>query len=60
MVGAPASPRTYDKRGHEPSKKEKAHTQAMPSLKKRWDAKNEIPKPHVSFTLQELNEYQSV
>ena len=32
----------------------------MPNLKKGWDAKNESPKSHVSFTPQELNEYQSV
>ena len=45
---------------HEPSTRGKAHTQAMPNLKKGWDAKNESPKSHVSFTPQELNEYQSV
>ena len=27
-------------------KEEKAHTQAMPSPKKGWDAKNESPKTH--------------
>ena len=27
-------------------KEEKAHTQAMPNLKKKWDAKNEDPRTH--------------
>ena len=43
-----------------PSTRGKAHTQAMPNLKKGWDVDSESPKAHVSFTPQELNEYQSV
>ena len=60
MVGAPASLRTQDKKEHGPSKRERAHTQAMPSPKRRWDAENESPKTYVSFMPQELNRYQNV
>ena len=31
------------------SRKEKACTQVMPSLKKRWKAENMSPKAHMSF-----------
>ena len=48
---------TQDKREHGPSKRERAHTQAMPSPKRRWDAESESLKAHVSFTPQELNKY---
>ena len=50
----------YKVKRHRPSTKRKAHTQAMPNPKKGWDVENESPKAHVSFTPQELNEYQSV
>ena len=51
MAGAPASPETQDKMGHRLGKRERAHTQTMLSPKRRWNAKNESPKTHVSFTL---------
>ena len=60
MARAPASPQTQDKRGHGPGKRERAHTQTMLSPKMRWNVENESPKAHVSFTPQELNEYQNV
>ena len=60
MVGAPASPQTQEKMGHKPGKRERVHTQTMPSPKRRWNAENENSKAHVSFTPQELNKYQSM
>ena len=54
MAGALAIPQTRDKRGHGPGKRERAHTQTIPSLKRRWNVKNKSPKAHVSFMLQEL------
>ena len=53
-------PTDAGQREHRPSKREKAHTLAMPSPKRRWDAENESPKANVSFTLQELNRYKNV
>lgn len=38
-------------------RKERAYTQAIPSPKKRWQAKNLNPKAHMPFTPQELNAY---
>ena len=60
MIGALANLRTRDKRGHGPGRRERAHTQTMPSPKRRWNAENEGPKAHVSFMSQELNKYQNV
>ena len=60
MVEAPTSPRTQEKMGHKPGKRERVHTQTMPSPKRRWNAENGNSKAHVSFTSQELNKYQSV
>ena len=60
MTGSLASLRTWDKRGHGPGRREKAHTQTMPSPNRRWNAKNEGPKAHISFTPQKLNKYQNV
>ena len=51
------SPRTLERRGHRLGKKERACTQAMPSLK---NVESASPKTHVSFTLQKLNGYQNV
>ena len=39
------------------SLKERVYTQAMPSLKKRWNVENVNPKAHLSFTPQKLNTY---
>ena len=60
MARVPASPRTQKRRGHRPGRRERAHTQTMPSPKRRWNAENESPKAHVSFMPQELNRYQNV
>ena len=54
------SPQIYERRGYGLGRRERACTHAMPSLKRRWNAKNVSPKTHVSFTLQELNSYQNV
>ena len=57
MARVPASPQTRKRRGHGPSRRERAHTQIMPSPKRRWNAENESPTAHVSFMPQELNRY---
>ena len=51
------SPWTQERMGHGLGKRERAFTQAMPSPK---NVDNASPKTHVSFTLQELNNYQNV
>ena len=60
MARALANPWTRDKKGHGLGKRERAHTQTMPSPKRRWNVENESPKAYVSFTPQELNKYQNV
>ena len=60
MTGSLASLRTWDKREHGLGRREMAHTQTMPSPKRRWNAENEGPKAHISFTPQKLNKYQNV
>ena len=56
----PRNPQTQERRGHGLGRKEKARTKVMPNPKKRWKVENVSPKAHVSFTPQELNNYQNV
>lgn len=41
-------------------RKERAHTSAIPNLKKRWRVENMSLKAYMPFTLQELNTYQNI
>ena len=51
------SPQTQEIKGHRLGRKERACTQAMPSLK---NVESTSPNTNVSFTLQKLNSYQNV